>query len=175
MIATRSSRFEKASSQQVVGLCSTIARTERQLSNCGAQPPASKAIDFLVQDTRPLLPLVCAHRRQRPNPMANVVIETTNCNSCHPGHCERSDVHSFGMGGGRFNCRAPRARYAAGRKTLSLKGPALAAECVTASSAECARGDIRRRHRRPWRCMNKESPRSPRRLAKVRLEALEIH
>ena len=105
MIATRSSRFEKASSQQVVGLCSTIARTERQLSNCGAQPPASKAIDFLVQDTRPLLPLVFAHRRQRPNPMANVVIETTNCNSCHPGHCGRSEVRSYGMGVGRFNCR----------------------------------------------------------------------
>jgi hypothetical protein len=54
---------------------------------------------------------------------ANVVSETTNCNSCHPGHCGRSDVHSLGMGGRRFNCKAPRARYAAGRKTLSLKDP----------------------------------------------------
>jgi hypothetical protein len=46
------------------------------------------------------------------------------------GHCGRSDVRSFGMGAGRFNCRAPR--------------------------------------------MNKESPRSPQRPAKVRLEPLEM-
>src|SRR5260221_9617480 len=89
---------------------------------------------------RPLLSMVFADRRQRSNPMANVVSEATNCNSCHPGHRGRSDVHSLWVSAGRFNCRAPRARYAAGRKTLSLKGPALAAACVTASSAECTRG-----------------------------------
>jgi predicted HTH transcriptional regulator len=30
---------------------------------------------------------VFAHRRPRFNPMANVVSETANCNSGHPGHC----------------------------------------------------------------------------------------
>jgi hypothetical protein len=38
--------------------------------------------------------------RQRFNPTANVVSETTNCNSRHPGRCGRSDVRSFGMGAG---------------------------------------------------------------------------
>src|ERR1700726_1379936 len=35
--------------------------------------------------------------------MANVVTETTNCNTCHLGNCGRSDVRSFGMGGGRLS------------------------------------------------------------------------
>jgi len=61
--------------------------------------------------TRPL-PRCIRPSRQRSNPTATWS-SRLRLQLCHPAHFGDSDVHSFGMRAGRFNCRAPRARDAA--------------------------------------------------------------